>query len=134
LSMVSGIPLQLPSLTLNFGFLGTIITSFPCQLGGIQKEFPYIYTDVVEELLGALRNRFRDPITTQADLMSIIIKECSGFLFNQRYRSDKRFRFLNLYEQEISNAVSTRHARGGSSQILYALKAILIRWSRQRRK
>ena len=122
-------------LTLNFGFPGTIITSFPCQLGGIQREFPYIYADAVEELLGALRKRSRDSITTTlADLVSIIIGECSGFLFNQRSRSDKRFRFLNLYEQEISNAVSTRHAGGGSSQVLYTLKAILIHWSRQQRK
>jgi len=39
-------------------------------------------------------------------LMSLIIKECSGFLFNLRYRSDKRFRFLNIYQQEISNAAA----------------------------
>jgi hypothetical protein len=31
---------------------------------------------------------------------------CSGFFFNQRFRYDKRFRFLSIYEQEISNAVS----------------------------
>jgi hypothetical protein len=107
-----GIPLRLPLLALNFGFPGTIITSFPCQLSGIQREFPYIYTDAVEELLAALRKRPRDlSTTTLADLVSIIIGECSGFLFNEKSRSDKRFRFLNLYEQEISNAVSTRACR-----------------------
>ena len=86
-------------------FLGTIITCFPSQMGGMQREFPYIYTDIVEELLGHLRNKWRSPITTQLDLGFMIIKECIGFLFNQRARYNKRFRFLNIYGQQLSDIV-----------------------------
>jgi hypothetical protein len=75
-------------------------------MAGLQREFPYIYTDVVEELLGQLRSKWRDPITSKLDLAFMIMKECTGFLFNQRSRYNKRFRFLNIYEQQLSDIVS----------------------------
>jgi hypothetical protein len=95
-----------PSLGPDANFSGTIITSFPSQMGGVQREFPYIYTDVVEEILGHLRSQWRPPITTQLELAFMIIKKCIGFLFNQRSRYNKRFRFLNIYEQQLSDIVS----------------------------
>ena len=74
-------------------------------MGGVQKEFPYIYTDVVEEMLGHLRNKWRSPITTSLDMGCMIVNECIGFLFNQRSRHNKRFRFLSIYEEKLSEIV-----------------------------
>ncbi|RYP80053.1 hypothetical protein DL770_006412 [Monosporascus sp. CRB-9-2] len=81
---------------------GTIITCFPSQIGGTQQSFPYIYTDLVEELLSALRSKWRTPITTPLQLGFMIVKQCTGFLFNRRARQNRRFRFLNIYEEVLS--------------------------------
>ena len=86
---------------------GTILTCFPSQMAGIQREFPYIYTDIVEELLGELRSKWRSGISSQLDLGFLILTECMGFIFNQRCRYNKRFRFLNVYEQQLSDIVSS---------------------------
>jgi len=75
-------------------------------MAGLQREFPFIYTDLVEELLIQLRNEWRSQITSPLDLGFMIIKECIGFLFNQRVRYNKRFRLLNIYEQQLSEIVS----------------------------
>lgn len=75
-------------------------------MGGLQKEFPYIYTDLVEEMLHNLRSKWRSRIGSHLDLGHMIINTCIGFLFNQRVRYNKRFRFLNIYEQRLSDIVS----------------------------
>ncbi|KAK0721074.1 hypothetical protein B0H67DRAFT_644242 [Lasiosphaeris hirsuta] len=82
---------------------GTIITAFPSQMGGMQREFPYIYTDIAEELLGNLRAKWRSPNMTVLDLSFAIVRQCIGSIFNQRARYNKRFRFLNMYEQKIND-------------------------------
>ncbi|KAK3371057.1 hypothetical protein B0T24DRAFT_594910 [Lasiosphaeria ovina] len=73
---------------------GTIITCFPSQMQGLQQIFPYIYTDIVEGLLASLRSEWRSPI------------ECIGFLFNQRARYNVCFRFLNIYEHQLSKVAA----------------------------
>lgn len=107
LVLSDGVYLPVPiRLEVDANLAGTIITSFPSQMSGIHREFPYIYTDVVEELLQRIRNPSRSPITSPHDFPFMIIKECIGFLFNQRHRYNKRFRFLNIYEQQLSEIVS----------------------------
>ncbi|RYP15322.1 hypothetical protein DL765_005778 [Monosporascus sp. GIB2] len=81
---------------------GTIITCFPSQISGTQQSFPYIYTDLVEELLSALRSKWRPPITSPLQLGFMIVKQCTGFLFNRRDRQNRRFTFLNIYEEVLS--------------------------------
>jgi Mg2+ and Co2+ transporter CorA len=81
---------------------GTIITAFPSQMDGHSQEFPYFYTDLVQELLLDLRSQWRPPIETVLDLGFMVIQKSIGFLFNQRARYNKAFRFLNIYEQQLS--------------------------------
>jgi hypothetical protein len=75
-------------------------------MAGMQQVFPYIYTDIAEEMLRNLRDEWRLPITSPLDLGFMIIQQCVGFLFNQRARHNKRFRFLNIYEQQLNEIVS----------------------------
>ncbi|KAK3332207.1 hypothetical protein B0T19DRAFT_482542 [Cercophora scortea] len=85
---------------------GTIITCFPSQMHGLQRIFPYIYTDIVEGLLMSLRGETRAPIFGVLDLGFLIIQECIGFLFNQRVRYNDCFRFLTIYEQQLSEVAA----------------------------
>jgi hypothetical protein len=79
---------------------------------GLQRLFPYIYTDVAEGILLNLRNKWRPSIESVLDLGYMIIRDCIGFLFNQRARHNMCFRFLNIYEQDLSELVSLQAVQG----------------------
>lgn len=76
-------------------------------MGGSQQLFPYIYTDLVEEILNNLRSEWRSRIETVLDVGYIIIQDCIGFLFNQRARYNVCFRFLNIYDQQLSEVAAS---------------------------